>query len=194
MKKMTLAAACLIGMLTFASCNTGANEEQQSTAATGNPVVAPDSTISEDKQELLAFAARNNMLQIELGRLATQQGSTDNVKQYGQKLVDWYTTKQEELQGLAQQYNLTLPQQMEEDQLEHVEEVRNAKGGEFNEKYWESVVSAQKEAVGEFDDNLRDIEETNASAFSIWARNTQKELRAQMEQAMANEQELKNRN
>lgn len=190
MKKITMAAAFLAGMISFASCNSGA-DEQQNTAATGTPVVAPDSTITEKNQELLAFAARHNMMQIELGQLASQQGSTDIVKQYGQKLVDFYTNKQEELQEVAQHYGATLPQQMEEDQLEKVDEVRKAKGKEFDEKYLDTVADAQKKAVGEFDDNLRDVEDTNASAFSIWARDAQKEIRAQMEQAMSREQEVK---
>ena len=117
--------------------------------------------------------------------------STDGVKQYGQKLVNFYTNKQEELQEVAQHYGATLPQQMEEDQLEKVDEVRKAKGKEFDEKYLDTVADAQKKVVGEFDDNLRDVEDTNASAFSIWAREAKKEIRAQMDQAMSREQEVK---
>lgn len=190
MKKMTIAAACLVGMLGFASCDSGAGE-QQVTEATGTPTVAGvDSTLTEDKQELLAFAARNNMLQIELGKVAAQQASTDTLKQYGQQLVDWYTTKQQELQELAQQYNVTLPQQMEEEQLEHIEEVRNTEANEFDAEFWESLANAQQEAIDEYDDNLKDLDEANATAFSLWARNTQKELQAQMEQAKAFELRL----
>ena len=182
MKQMTFAAAFMAGMIAFSSCDSGANEER-TTEATGTPVVAPDNTITEEKQELMAFAARNNMLQIELGRLAVQQGSTAEVKQYGQQLVDWYTTKQQELQELARQYNLTLPQQMNEDQLKHVEELRNTKPTEFDRKYWEELSDAQENAIDEFDSALKDVEEANATAFSLWARNTRKELQAQMEQA-----------
>lgn len=191
MKKMTLAAACLVGMLGFASCDSGSGD-QQTTEATGTPTVAGvDSTLTDDKEELLAFAARNNMLQIELGKIAAEKASTDSLKQYGQQLVDWYTTKQQELQELAQQYNVTLPQQMEEDQLEHVEEVRNAKAEEFDVEYWESLANAQKEAIDEYDDNLKALDEADVSAFGLWARNTQKELQAQMEQAKAAELRLK---
>lgn len=181
MRKMKIAAAFLAGMFAFTSCDSGG---QQETDTTGNPTVAGiDSTLTQDRQDLLAFAARNNMLQIELGRLATQQGSTDEVKQYGQQLVDWYTTKQEELQELAQQYNLTLPQQMEESQLQHIEELRGTKANEFDNKYWEELVDAQENAIDEFESSLKDVEEAEASAFSLWARNTRKELQAQMEQA-----------
>ncbi|GAA4441804.1 hypothetical protein GCM10023188_40760 [Pontibacter saemangeumensis] len=191
MKKMTIAAACLVGMLGFTSCDSGTGE-QQATEANGTPTVAGvDSTLTEDKQELLAFAARNNMLQIELGKIAAQKAGVDTLKQYGQQLVDWYSDKQQELQELAQQYSVTLPQQMEEEQLEHVEEVRNTKAEEFDAEYLESLANAQQEAIKEYDENLKDLEEADASAFSLWARNTQKELQAQMEQAKALELRLK---
>lgn len=183
MRKMKIAAAFLAGMLAFASCNSGTNEQQE-TDATGNPTVAGvDSTLTQDRQDLMAFAARNNMLQIELGRLASQQGSTNEVKQYGQQLVDWYSAKQEELQELAQQYSISLPQQMEESQLQHIEELRGTQANEFDKKYWEELVDAQENAIDEFESSLKDVEEAEASAFSLWSRNTRKELQAQMEQA-----------
>lgn len=191
MKKMTLAAACIAGMIGFASCDSGSGD-QQTAETTGTPTVAGvDSTLTENKQELLAFSARNNMLQIELGKIAAEKASTDSLKQYGQQLVDWYSTKQQELQELAQQYNVTLPQQMEEEQLEHIEEVRNTEASKLDAEYWESLAEAQQEAIDKYDDNLKDVDEADVSAFGLWARNTQKELQAQMEQAKAAELRLK---
>ncbi|GAB3530721.1 hypothetical protein GCM10027443_11850 [Pontibacter brevis] len=177
-----MAAAFVAGMFAFASCDSGTNE-QQNTEVSGTPVVAPDTAITESKQELMKYAARNNMLQVELGRLAAQKANTEGAKQYGEQLVDWYSTKQEELEQLAQQYNVSLPLEMEDEQMEHVEELRNTKINEFDQKYWEELSDAQQKAIDEFDSTLKDVEESDATAFSLWARNTRKELQAQMEQA-----------
>ncbi|WP_162055611.1 DUF4142 domain-containing protein [Pontibacter pamirensis] len=182
MKKMIIAVAFLGGAFTFASCDSGTNE-QQDTTATGTPVVAPDTAITEEKQDLMVYAARNNMLQMELGRLATEHGNTEGVRVYGQRLVDWYSDKQAELRELAQRYNVTLPLELNEDQAEHVEELRNTAVTEFDAKYWEELADAQQKAIDEFEDALNDVEEANATSFSLWARNTMKELQAQMEQA-----------
>ncbi|RDV17136.1 DUF4142 domain-containing protein [Pontibacter diazotrophicus] len=182
MKKMILAVAFLGGVLTFASCDSGTND-QQNTAATGTPVVAPDTAITEEKQELMVYAARNNMLQMELGRLATEHGNTEGVRVYGQRLMDWYSDKQAQLREMAQQYNVTLPLELNDEQAEHVEELQNTAVTEFDEKYWEELADAQQKAINEFDNTLKDVEESDATAFSIWARDTRKELQAQMEQA-----------
>ncbi|MCC9138055.1 DUF4142 domain-containing protein [Pontibacter silvestris] len=194
MKKYMISAFCFVSALMFASCNSDTqtqNNEQQ--AVNGTPQVAPDSALTEDKQELLMFAARNNMLQVELGRLAVSKGSTDNVQEYGQQLVDWYSNKQNELQELAQQYNVSLPTSMNDEQTEHIKEIQEADANEFDSEYWESVTDAQKEAISHYEDNLNDIEEANATAFSLWARNTLKELQAQREAAESMAFELNNR-
>lgn len=192
MKGTLKAIGCMALVLLLASCDSGT--ENETTDATDIATVAGvDTDITEENKELLAYAARNNMLQIELGRLAIAQGTSDNVKAFGQDLVDWYTTKQQELQELAQQYNVTLPQQLENEQTEHLEEIRGAEAGEFDEEYWESVVNAQKEAIDQYDDELNEVTEADATAFTLWARNTVKELRAQLTQAEAYQLELKNR-
>ncbi len=188
-----IAVWCMAFTLTLASCDSGSNNESATEANGTASVAGTDTSITEENKKLLAFAARNNMLQIELGKMAVAQGATDNVKSYGQDLVEWYTNKQQELQELAQQYNVSLPQQLESEQTEHLQEIREADANEFDEEYWESVTKAQKEAIDEYDDELNKVTEADASAFTLWARNTLKELHAQLEQAEANQLELKNR-
>lgn len=191
MKKILIATWCVAGSLAFASC--GDSDNTNTDTETGTATVAGDSTLTEDTRELMAFAARNMMLQVQLGQLATQQGATDNVKSFGQDLVEWYGTKQTELQELATQYNVMLPQQLEDDEREHLEEVQEADSGEFDEEYWESVIKAQKEAIDEFDDELKKVDQATANSFTIWARTTLDELRAQLTQAEAYQLELNNR-
>ncbi|PTX18011.1 putative membrane protein [Pontibacter mucosus] len=193
MKNTIIAIWCAAGALLLASCDSGTTNEQNTTEATSGTtaVASADTTLTDDKRELMEFAAQNNLLQVELGKLAIDQGTSDAVKAYGRNLVDWYTTKQKELSELAQQHNVSLPQQMNEEGTKHLSELREAKN--FNEEYWEQLTDAQKKAIDEFDSKVKDIEQSDATAFSLWARNTLKELQAQYEQARGREVELKNR-
>ena len=193
MKNTIIAIWCAAGALLLASCDSGTTNEQNTTEATSGTTAAAsaDTTLTDDKRELMEFAAQNNMLQVELGKIATDQGTSDAVKTYGRNLVDWYTTKQKELSELAQQHNVSLPQQMNDEGTKHLSELRKADN--FNEEYWEQLTDAQKKAIDEFDSKVKDIEQSDATAFSLWARNTLKELQAQYEQARGREVELKNR-
>jgi len=188
-----MAVGCVLSASIFCACDSKSTE-QQTTVNTGTATVAGlDTTLTQERQELLAFAARNNMLQIAMGKMAIEQGRTDNVKAHGQDLVNWHTSKQQELQELAQQYNVALPQQLNKEQLDHLEDIKGTNPEKFDEEYWDSVTDAQQDAIDRLDDGLHDVEQANASAFSLWARNTMKELRAQLEQAKAHKLELQNR-
>ncbi|WP_242916394.1 DUF4142 domain-containing protein [Pontibacter liquoris] len=188
MKKQLLSTCLLFGALALYACNKSAEEKQAvngTDTVTADTTAAADTTLTENQRELIGFAAQNNMLQIELGKIALQKGATNQVKQYGQQLIDWYTQKQKELQDIAQQFSVALPQQMGDEQQDYVAEVQKTAAGKFDQKYWDSVVDAQKEAISKYEDALRDVTPTNGNALTLWAQKTHQELRAQMEQAAA---------
>lgn len=181
-----MAATLVMGGIAFASCSS----ETQETDTTANvdtelnATAVADSTLNEDKREFMGKAYSISTQQVELGKLAVEKGTTDQIRNYGQQMVDLYSKKLEELQDMSGQYSVTLPQQMEEDHAGRVQELRDKNTDEFDRAYWDTVVDAHKDALSVFEDNVKDIEETDNTTFNLWARNTTKEIRAQMENAM----------
>lgn len=194
MKNLWMAATLVFGVLAFSSC--GSDTQETDTTANVdtelNATAAADSTLNEDKREFMGKAYSISTQQVELGRLAVEKGVTSPVREYGQQMVDLYTKKLEELQDMSGQYSVTLPQQMEEDHSGRVQELRDKNTDEFDRAYWDTVVDAHKDALSEFEDNVKDIEETDNTTFNLWARNTTKEIRAQMENAMRFRQDHRN--
>ncbi|GAB3197806.1 putative membrane protein [Pontibacter aydingkolensis] len=188
MKKYLIGVICLTFLSGLPACDSGSNGQ-----ANGTTETAADSTLTEERQELLAYTSRHMMLQKELASLAQQRAQTDSLKRYAQDLNNWATIKLNELKDLEQQYSLSLPQQLTEDEQEYLEKPRETEADKFDAELWDNLVKAQKDAIKHIDDNSKDIEQTDATAFAIWERNTLKELRARMEQAAAYELELKNR-
>ncbi|PKV63345.1 DUF4142 domain-containing protein [Pontibacter ramchanderi] len=186
MKNLWMAATLVMGGIAFASCSS----ETQETDTTANvdtelnATAVADSTLNEDKREFMGKAYSISTQQVELGKLAVEKGTTDQIRNYGQQMVDLYSKKLEELQDMSGQYSVTLPQQMEEDHAGRVQELRDKNTDEFDRAYWDTVVDAHKDALSVFEDNVKDIEETDNTTFNLWARNTTKEIRAQMENAM----------
>ena len=192
MKKYLIGTLCLALLSGMYACDSGSKEETTETAETAD-VIAQDSALTEDRQELLAYTVRHIMLQKEFATTALQKAQTQNLKAYAQDLNNWATTKQTELQELAQQYNLTLPQQLSEEEQEYLKKASEADKEKYDEEVWESMIKAQKDAISHIDGKLKDVESTDATAFVLWERNTLQELRAHMEQAAAYELELENR-
>lgn len=194
MKNLWMAATLTLGTLAFASCSSD-KQETNTTAEVDtemNTTTPVDSTLSEDKREFLGKAHSISTQQVELGKLAVEKGTTQQVRDYGQQMVDIYSKKLDELQDISKRYSATLPQQIEEDHAGRVQELRDKNTEEFDGAYWETEVEAHKEALEAFEDNVKDIEETDNTTFNLWARNMGKEIRAQMENAMRFRQDHKN--
>src|ERR1700704_5457665 len=54
-------------------------------------------------------AAKGGMAEVELGKLAAEKGTSNEVKKFGQRMVDDHGKGGNELQTLAQSKNITLP-------------------------------------------------------------------------------------
>lgn len=188
MRNFIIAMCILPGAFLMASCNsdkTNGQEATEAVATTGEPVIGGDSVLTNEHKELFDHIARHNLFSVTLGRIAAQRGASEDVKQYGQQQVDWYTSKQQELNEMARTYQVKIEQDVYKDYQDDVDEVTNAKQENFDEEYWENVIDAQKELLDKYEGVIDEADEAeHASAFSIWARSSMKELRAQMEQAM----------
>jgi hypothetical protein len=55
----------------------------------------------------------------------------------------------------------------------------------YDLELWDSIKDAQKDAIEDLDKSLKEIGETDATAFAIWSRKTLQELRAHLTQAVA---------
>lgn len=194
MKNYLITACLFVGGLLFTACDSGSSNQQErdTTASTADGVDA-DTTLTNEKKEFMQFAAKANLLQKDLGLAAIERAQTEQAKAYGQKMVDLYNNKQEELRELARHYNVTLPQVADEDHSKHIRDLQNKKPSEFDSAYLDEVIDAHQKAIKEYDDNIKDYEETQNKLFNIWSRKTQLEKQAQMEEAMRLKQDQKNR-
>ncbi|NDK55082.1 DUF4142 domain-containing protein [Pontibacter fetidus] len=192
--------ATLVACTIIASCtpdkkteDTEIAEAAETAEEEANAETVADTTLTDDKKEFIKELAQHNLLQIAIGRLASTKSTNTEVKQNGQQMVQLYTNSQTKLQDLAQGYGMQLDTVLQEDYREHIEDLTKLNAADFDKKYLEKVTDVQKDALDTFNDLLKDDTEADASAFGIWARTSEKELQAQYEQALALQQQVKNR-
>ena len=108
-------------------------------------------------------AAQGGMAEVQLGQLAVQNASSDQVKQFGQKMVDDHSKANDELKALASQENMTLPTSLNAKDQATVTRLSNLKGAAFDKAYMRDMVKDhqmdiadfQKEANGGSDSGLK---------------------------------------
>jgi putative membrane protein len=64
--------------------------------------------MSNQDHKFVMEAAMGGMMEVELGRVAAQQGASDAVKQFGQRMVDDHTKVNQELMALASSKGMML--------------------------------------------------------------------------------------
>ena len=156
--------AFLLGM---ASCNQqgGAVEEAQE----ANEEIADDTPMEDEAEDLSEFmtkAASGGMMEVELGKMAQQQAQNQQVKDFGTMMVTDHTKANNELKALAASKNIILPDTMGEAHMDHVEDLRDNKGAEFDEAYMDLMVSDHKEDVEMFEDAANNLQDAEAKAFA----------------------------
>ncbi|MCC2545906.1 DUF4142 domain-containing protein [Hymenobacter sp. BT175] len=114
-----------------------------------------DANVTEKQErdaEFMVAAASGGMLEVELGQLAQQKGTTPAVKIFGQDMVKQHTEANTAIKALAQQKGLTLPAGLSEEQQETYKELSGLTGTAFDKRYASLMVDDHKKTVDEFED------------------------------------------
>jgi putative membrane protein len=104
---------------------------------------------------LLAKLHHVNQMEIDLGKLAQENGQSKQVKQYGQKLVKDHTKASKDLETYATKNNLQLQTlamdpSVDMEKQKHnqsVEQLRGLKGAEFDAQFLSMMVQGHQDAV-----------------------------------------------
>jgi putative membrane protein len=125
-------------------------------------------------------AAEGGMAEVELGKLATQKASNDQVKQFGQRMVDDHTKANDELKQIASQQGVPVPASLTAKHRSAMDRLSKLDGAEFDRAYMQMMVQDHREDVNEF---KRESEKGNDSAVKAFAAKTLPTLQSHLQQA-----------
>jgi putative membrane protein len=105
--------------------------------------------VMQDKM-FLRKAAEGGIAEVKLGQLAAQKGSSDDVKAFGQKMVDDHTRLNKEMAQVADSMGVMLPKSMnKEDQAEY-DKLNALSGNDFDVEYLSFMVKDHHKDLHEF--------------------------------------------
>jgi putative membrane protein len=127
------------------SSGMNSNTGQNMNAARGTG--SGSSTLSSADQKFVTDAATGGMAEVELGRLAAQQGSSDAVKQYGQRMVNDHSQAHTELTKLASAKGVTLPTTIDSKTQAQITKMSQLSGPDFDKAYINGTVKDHQKVV-----------------------------------------------
>jgi putative membrane protein len=98
----------------------------------------------------LRKAAEGGMAEVKFGQLAAQKASSDDVKAFGQKMVDDHTMLNNEMAPIADSMGVRVPKTInKEDQAEY-DKLSGLSGSDFDTEYLTQMVKAHRKDLREF--------------------------------------------
>lgn len=113
---------------------------------TGSPVA-----LTTAEKDFLSNAARGGMLEVQLGNLAAQNASSDDVKQFGQRMATDHSQLGQRLQQLASNLGASLPQDLKPEQQNLANRLEKLSGKAFDREYMREMVKDHARDVSEFE-------------------------------------------
>jgi putative membrane protein len=126
------------------------------------PVLAADETF-------VMKAAKGGMAEVQLGKLATEKASSDEVKKFGQRMVDDHGKANDELKTLAQSKNITLPTDLDPKDKTLHDRLAKLSGADFDKAYMRAMLTDHLKDVSEFRTESRSGNDPDVKA---WAAKT----------------------
>jgi putative membrane protein len=143
--------------------------------------------LSSNDRQFVEKAAGINMLEIKLGRLAAERGSSDRVRTLGQKMVDDHQKTGEQLMKIAERENLTLPQTLSPEMQAEYDRMQSMRGAEFDKAYLDGVANDHSKAISLYQ---KEIDSGMDPALKSFATQTLPSLKHHQNMAMRSSQHM----
>jgi putative membrane protein len=109
----------------------------------------PGTKLQRSDRNFIVKAAEGGQAEVELGRLAESKGSSNAVKQFGQRMVEDHGNANKELMELASNKGVQLKDKPPKpDRL--MQKLAKLQGPEFDREYVKAMVKDHKQDVAEF--------------------------------------------
>ncbi len=165
MKKINFIAALFLSIFLLA-CQNNNNQSQQSN--TDESMNNSQNKVDKDI-DFLNKAKQGSMMEIQLGKLAEQKGQSAAVRNFGRMMVTDHSKADSSLNSLAQQNNIMLDQNLNEDKQEDINDLAKLSGKEFDKKYVNMMVDDHQEDVDNFKD---EVDDASSPQVKQWASST----------------------
>ena len=133
------------------AAGTQANKSSSSKSGYDSPASSKkSSTLGTVDQHFMQKAAEGGLAEVELGKLATEKASSDEVKKFGQRMVDDHGKANDQLKQLASSKGVELPTNLSAKDKATKERLSKLSGEQFDKAYMNDMVKDHTQDVSEF--------------------------------------------
>lgn len=122
--------------------------------------------LSEKDYKFVSEAARGGMAEVELGQLAKQKATDQNIRSFGEKMMADHKKANEELKQIVARKGAVLPATLSHHENSTIEKLQKATGADFDKEYAAAMVKDHKTDVKEFEKAAQSSDDPDIKAFA----------------------------
>jgi len=127
---------------------------------------ASNTANSNSDQSFLQDAIKGNRAEVTLGKMVAAKTKDPNVKQFAQMMVKDHTVALSQLQQLAQQKNITVPEGIPDDAQQLQTKLQSVTGKQFDKDYMDAMVQDHQKDVQDFKDASQDAKDPDVKQIA----------------------------
>ena len=138
--------------------------DQSQSPGVDNPPVDTASQRMDDNK-FVKDAALGGMTEVEW-ELAREKASTNEVKQFAQRMIDDHSKANDQLKQLAAKQNLHIPSSLDNKHQSRVDKLAKLSGDKFDKAYLKDQLKDHESDVSEFSAEAKNGSDPNVKAFA----------------------------
>jgi len=197
--KLTAAMAAvslLVGVSAVRADDNAKDQPSQAGAQIGEAAGAQITQTAQDPQAFIKEAYQDNLTEIQLGQLAQQKGQGQEVKDFGQHLVQGHQALNQSLKQLADKKSIQPSDQLDAKHQRMVDECASLTGADFDKKFVGQQIKAHKKDISLYqqaaaknsDEDVKTYAQSNIAALRQHLQMAQQQSGAIGEPAGAGQQ------
>jgi len=162
----TLSVSIGVAFLVAASAVAAQGTSGTSTSSGSSMNAGGGAALSSADKTFVQKAAVGGLAEVEMGKMAQQKGSSDQVKQFGSRMVDDHSKANDELKQIASSKGITLPTDLDAKHKSKMDKMQKLSGAQFDRAYMDDMVADHKEDVADFKKQASSGKDGDLKAFA----------------------------
>lgn len=142
---------------------------------------------AQSDSEFIKKAASGGMMEVALGKVAQKKAISNDVKQFGARMVKDHSKANDQLMQLAKNKKLAIPNQLMDEHQKHIDKLSATADEKFDQAYMDVMLKDHKKDIKEFEDAIKEVKDNEIRA---WVQQTLPVLKEHYEMAQIIEDNL----
>jgi putative membrane protein len=122
--------------------------------------------VSPQDSNFVKNASMDNQMQIKMGQLASQKGTSKEVKDFGQQLASDFTKRNQDLKEIAQNKGLPFANDIDTERQMKIDNIAKKSGGDFDRAFVSMLAQDNRNHIDQFEKEARDGKDAEIKSFA----------------------------